>query len=117
MIHIWHEDSTQSATTQFWLFLKQNNVHAVLKDADIQGFGSNSNLLDYIKIHNFNPQDIYHIFVDKVMDNQKALKYYIDIRQEVRIYKNVIVHNLLSFEYMILTFKYFINSGVGGCSL
>lgn len=108
MIHIWHEDSAQSATTQFWIFLKVNNVHTAMNNSDIRGFGSNSNLLKYIKIHSFNPQDTYHIFVDKVIDNQKALKYYIDIKQEVKAYKNVVVHNLLSFEYMMLRFKNFI---------
>ena len=46
MIHIWHEDSTNSATTQFWNFLKNSNIHNILINADIRGFNSNKNLSD-----------------------------------------------------------------------
>jgi len=108
MIHIWHEDSTNSATTQFWNFLKQSCVHKILIDADIKGFNSNKNLHDYILTCSFNINDTYHIFIDKVTDNQKALKYHIAVKQKVAAYKNVIVHDLLCFEYLMLRFRYFI---------
>ncbi|MCI8311636.1 MAG: hypothetical protein HFI12_05430 [Lachnospiraceae bacterium] len=108
MIHIWHEDSTNSATTQFWNFLKNSNIHNILINADIRGFNSNKNLSDYISTYTFDNNDIYHVFIDKVSDNQKALKYYVDIKRNVSVYKNVIVHNLLCFEYLILRFKYFV---------
>ncbi len=81
MIHIWHEDSTNSATTQFWNFLKNSNIHNILINADIRGFNSNKNLSDYISTYTFDNNDIYHVFIDKVSDNQKALKYYVDIKE------------------------------------
>lgn len=108
MIHIWHEDSELGATTQFWNFLKNCNVHTVLCNADIKGFNGNDKLLRHIKNVTINIDDMYHIFVDKVVDNQKALQYYIDIKSKTSAYKNVVVHDLLSFEYMMLKFRYFI---------
>ena len=108
MIHIWHEDNTNSATTQFWNFIKQSGVHRSLIDADIRGFNGNEKLHDYILTYIFNENDTYHIFIDKVTDNQKALKYYIAVKQNVATYENVIVHDLLCFEYLLLRFKYFL---------
>lgn len=29
MIHIWHEDSTSSATTSFWQFLSRNKLQTL----------------------------------------------------------------------------------------
>lgn len=39
MVHIWHEDSKDSSTTQFWNFLKKSNISILLNGADIEGFG------------------------------------------------------------------------------
>lgn len=41
MVHIWHEDSKDSSTTQFWNFLKKSNISILLNGADIEGFGGN----------------------------------------------------------------------------
>lgn len=37
MIHIWHEDSTNSSTQQFWKFLQGNQINPLLKNAEIKG--------------------------------------------------------------------------------
>lgn len=108
MIHIWHEDSKFGATTQFWNFLKNCNVHTILCNADIKGFDGNKGLLDYIKNAAISVNDTYHIFADMVIDNQKALNYYKAIKNEASAYENVIVHDLSCFEYMMLKFRYFI---------
>lgn len=43
-----------------------------------------------------------------VLDNAKALKYYLDIKKSISNYKNVYLAKLLSFEYMMLRFKHII---------
>lgn len=108
MIHIWHEDSANSATTQFWNFLKQYSVSSIITNADIKGFNSNSKLAEYVSTYRFKSNDTYHIFIDKVVDNEKALEYWKKVKKDVSAYNNVIVHDLLCFEYMILKFKYFV---------
>lgn len=49
MIHIWHEDSTSSATTSFWQFLSRNRVYTLFNNADIQGFNGNNRLADAVR--------------------------------------------------------------------
>lgn len=109
MIHIWHEDSSNSATTSFWDFLYKSKVSSKLTNISIRGFGGNKNLADAVKKHNFNSKDTYIILIDKVLDNAKALKYYVDIQKTIHNYhyQNVYLADLLCFEYMMLRFKYF----------
>ena len=52
MIHIWHEDSENSVTTQLWKFLA-NNIKE-LNNADIQGYGGNEKLREHIEKAKFN---------------------------------------------------------------
>lgn len=47
MVHIWHEDSDNSATTQFWNFLKKTRVCYNMSFAEIRGFSGNQNLFDF----------------------------------------------------------------------
>lgn len=103
-IHIYHEDSTLSSTTQFWrgitnLLIPNNTI-------EIKGFNGNEELCKYLANISINNHDIYIIFMDKVVDNQKALSQYKKARRLTDKYKNVYISNLLSFEYLILTFKY-----------
>lgn len=109
MIHIWHEDSQNSATTYFWNFMYSNKVSSKLVNVDIQGFDGNKNLADYLRTCVFNSNDTYIILADMVLDNNKALTYYIDISTTIRKYKNVYLSDLLCFEYMMLRFKYFVS--------
>lgn len=109
MIYIWHEDSQNSATTNFWNFIYNSKVSAKLVNVSIRGFDGNKNLADHMKNCSINMNDTYLIFVDKVLDNPKALQYYIDIKNTCLKYKNVHVVDLLCFEYMMLRFKYIIN--------
>ena len=39
MVHIWHEDNQNSATTSFWDFLYKNRVSPKLTNVSIKGFG------------------------------------------------------------------------------
>lgn len=107
MINIWHEDSQISATTSFWEFLYKSKVSPKLINVSVKGFGGNNKLADYLKNCVFNTNDTYIILVDMVLDNAKALKYYVDIQKMVNNYKNVYLADLLCFEYMMLRFKYF----------
>ena len=109
MIHIWHEDNQNSATTKFWQVMCDSEVSQKLISIDIRGFGGNNKLADYLREYKFNSSDTYIIFVDKVLDNSKALTYYIDIRNTVKQYKNVYLADLLCFEYMILRFEDFVS--------
>lgn len=106
MIHLWHEDSENSSTTQFWEFLKKEHVSSILDNADIRGFSSNSALYNHIQKVSFNKNDIYYIFIDKVFDNNKAYKYYKDAKRLVSTFPNVILADLLCFEYLMLKFRY-----------
>lgn len=108
MIHIWHEDSTSSATTSFWQFLSRNKVYPLLNIIDIQGFNGNNRLADAVRTAKFVKSDTYIILADMVLDNAKALKYYLDIKKSISNYKNVYLAKLLSFEYMMLRFKHII---------
>ena len=69
--------------------------------------GGNQKLADTVKSTKFNSKDTYIILVDKVLDNAKALKYYLDIQKIVCNYKNIYISDLLCFEYLILRFRYF----------
>ncbi len=69
MIHIWHEDSSSSATNLFWEFLKEHKASNVFVDADIKGFDDNKNLHNYVCNATYNVHDTYYIFVDCVPDN------------------------------------------------
>lgn len=71
VLHIWHEDSENSATTQFWLFLSKHIPE--LKGASVHGFGSNKNLTLFTITHTFNTSDIYFIFLDLPRDNPKVV--------------------------------------------
>ena len=97
MIHIWHEDSGNSTTNQFWNFLKNNYVSRYLVNADIQAFDGNLKLCNYLAIVNFN-----------ISDNQLALKYYKKAKKIIKGHPNVKLVDLLSFEYLLLRFKYFV---------
>lgn len=111
MIHIWHEDSTNSSTQQFWEFLRNNNVSEVLNDADIKGFNGNENLQAYIEEEaEFNVNDTYYIFMDYVLDNEWALKTWMNTMEFLRGQKlnNVKLIKLNCFEFMIIDFTYFI---------
>lgn len=108
MIHIWHEDSKNSTTNQFWNFFKANYVSKSLANADIQAFNGNQRLCNYLEVVEFNIQDKYYIFIDKVTDNHLALQYYKKAKKITKKHPNVKLINLLSFEYLLLKFKYFV---------
>lgn len=113
MIHIWHEDSTNSSTQQFWKFLQSNQINPLLKNADIQGFSSNKNLRNHIKEcienHNIHKADTYYIFMDCVQDNEVAYRLYNNLLYLTNGYNNIKVMDLLCFEYLMLKFKYLEN--------
>lgn len=109
MMHIWHEDSENSATTQFWKFLTFYKVCFDISCADIRGFSGNQNLLDFVSSVTFNRRDIYIIFMDFVYDNPRVLQIYSELKEITYKKSNVVVADLLSFEYLILSFKYFEN--------
>ncbi len=108
MVHIWHEDSNNSTTTQFWEFLKREKVSKLLYGAEIKGFNGNKNLADYVKNFKFNYSDKYYIFIDNVQDNKSALVYYRFIKDYTMGIPNVKVENILCFEYLMIKFRYFI---------
>ena len=110
MVHIWHEDSERSSTTQFWKFLQYNNVSPKLRNAEIKGFSGNKLLLNHLKdcitTGNINPNDVYIIFADNVQDNDIVMRYYLQIESIASSYSNIHVQKLLSFEFLMLKFKY-----------
>lgn len=109
MIHIWHEDSCNSAFEQFLKFLQRNDVNAILKGADIRGFNGNSKLCDYLENYNYNREDKYIIFFDDVLDNTSVVNQRRRLDKICDTHSNVIKAKLLSFEYLILKFKHFLN--------
>lgn len=115
MLHIWHEDeytgigmAGNSATQQFWEFLKNNNVTSKLNNADIKGFNGVKNLYNHIVNQqcNINKKDTYIIFIDYAFDNPVTMRYYIAVKKYIKRYTNVVLVELLCFEYLMLTFKY-----------
>lgn len=107
MLHIWHEDSANGATTQFWEFICKNSCFPLLKNAEIAGSNSNDNLVKKLAHYRFDVNDIYYIFLDRVPDNPDALQLYDRAKQIVSKYKNIVLSDLLCFEYLMLSFKYF----------
>lgn len=108
MIHIWHEDSMDSATTQFWRFLAAKYTDGLSAETEIRGFGGNHKLYTHLNETEFDSHDLYYIFMDKVPDNPKALKYYLNTVKIVSGYHNVVLADLLCFEYLLLKFEHFI---------
>ena len=106
MLYIWHEDKKNGATQQFWEFLKNSNVSTKLTNAKIQGFEGNANLKNHIKNFKFSNRDKYIIFMDFVLDNPVAIRYYKEVYSYVKNHNNVYLSNIMCFEYMMLTFKY-----------
>ena len=109
MIHIWHEDNPNSSTTQFWQFLKSQNVKPILNNADIRGFSGNVNFYNQLQTTKFNPKDKYYIFIDYVPDNTDAHQVYSNAKRLLQPYKNVKLMKLRCFEYLILKFRYLVN--------
>ena len=109
MVHIWHEDSNNSAFTQFLNFLKYFNVDKLLINAEIRGFDGNRNLCIHVENYKYNKFDKYILFFDTVWDNNSVLRYSERIDNICKKYNNIIKIDLLSFEYLILKFKYIIN--------
>ena len=109
MIHIWHEDSENSVTTQLWKFLA-NNIKE-LNNADIRGYGGNEKLREHIEKAKFNSNDMYYIFMDYVLDNNSALNVYIDTKRYIKSLNmpNIIMSRLTCIEFMLLEYKYFIS--------
>ena len=105
MLHIWHEDSLNSSTTQFWLFLKEYGYIPV--NTDIIGHESNNKLLKYVKAQQFNSNDTYIILMDAVNDNSDIKVKYTNLLRYTKQYSNVHVSRLLCFEYLMLRFDSF----------
>ena len=58
MVHIWHEDSENSAQTQFWRFL--SSYIPELASADIKGFNGNMYLANKKKTSGIKAQNIWN---------------------------------------------------------
>lgn len=97
----------QSATTIFWKYLKYFKVSSKLECAEITGFSGNKKLFDYVSKCEFNKNDVYIIFMDFVYDNLVVLELYDKLNNVISTKDNVFIMNLLSFEYLMLSFKYF----------
>ena len=106
MLHIWHEDSTDSSTTQFLNFLKQNRLTIKLSNADIQGLNGNDSLIDKLENTVIQDTDIYLVLFDNVIDNPDVITYKDRLITICNKHRNVIEANLLCFEYIILSFIY-----------
>lgn len=106
MVHIWHEDSKRSSTTQFWCFLQNEFVAKILYDAEIRGFGSNEALVTELQYCKFKSSDIYYILLDNVLDNPDIVVLHKKVKRIEHKNKNVVVSNLLCFEFLILSFIY-----------
>lgn len=104
MIHIWHEDSKGSSTTQFWEFLQAQHLAPKLEKADIRGFGGNNELIDHLKDCKFEERDMYYIFLDCVYDNENIVSAIRALKSICRKHRNVINANMLCFEYLMLRF-------------
>lgn len=112
MIHIWSEDSYSGAIIQFLQFLKMNKVNNKLINADIRGFNGNDKLCLYVEEceHNkeYSHADEYYLFFDDVWNNNKVIDYRDRIDAVCELHDNVKRIKLLSFEYLILKFVYFV---------
>ena len=109
MIHIWHEDSSEGATTQFWKLLKYYNVSDKLKDADIRGFNGNKHLVEYIRKTKINDNEQYFIFLDIALDNQNVRGHLEELVYKYARHKdNMHIINIPCFEYILLKFRYIV---------
>lgn len=117
MLHIWHEDTLikrdkniiKSSSQRFWEFLCSQGVSAKLNSStDIRGFNGNALLANHIMHVKINPDDKYIIFLDRVLDNPNAMKYYISVREYLKEqgYANVYLSDIPCFEYLFLKFTW-----------
>lgn len=115
--HIWHEDKqttsdgVKASTTQFWeTLLQESNI---ANNVEVRGFNGNAKLYDFILQFKFDnaayKNHKFYIFMDCVLDNPDALNYYISIVNYIENLNvsNVYVADLLSFEYLLLSFELF----------
>lgn len=105
MLYIWHEDSKDSAATEFWCLLSE--FIKEIKNIRIEGFNGNENLKRHLEdVKNINLEDYYIVFVDAAYDNPKALKVYESVVNIADKYKNIYVSDLYCFEFLLLSFQH-----------
>lgn len=108
IIHIWHEDSTESVASKLWKFIISELVDDGI-EFDIQGMGSANTLLDIVSLkvdnHSINNEDIYIIMMDVVEDNYATEQNANDIEEKIANYKNMVLCSTVCMEYTILKFK------------
>lgn len=104
MVHIWHEDSTESSTSTMWKFLVKEKFN---KKVQFEIFGTNGNgkLVQKVMSNKYTDEDIYIIFIDVPFNNEKTLGIYRDLMELTEDIKNVYVAKIICFEDLILKFK------------
>ena len=101
MYYLWTEDA--GAGLHFWKLVNQLFFDNALI---VQSMGSNQGILDAVSHLIPYPEDIYYIAFDLVSDNQDIRNKYRLLRALADRHKNqIILLDIVCFEYLILSFK------------
>ncbi len=97
--YLWCEDTRSGY--EFWTQI----MKLVNDDIKVESKGNNSNLRKAVsKINEDN--NTYYILIDNVVDNPDVIREVTKIKDIEKNRKNVIVLELFSFEFVLLSFKY-----------
>lgn len=100
MKYIWTEDT--GADFHFW---ELANEHLFQGEFVVESKGSNQGILDAVRQLVPNEGDKYYLAFDIVYDNMDVMNKYLELRELVAVYpKQIVILDVICFEYIILSF-------------
>lgn len=100
MKYIWTEDT--GAGLHFW---ELANEHLFQGEFVVESKGSNQGILDAVRQLVPNEGDQYYLAFDIVYDNMDVMNKYLELRELVAVYpKQIVILDVICFEYIILSF-------------
>lgn len=100
MKYIWTEDT--GAGLHFW---ELANEHLFQGGFVVESKGSNQGILDAVRHLVPNEGDKYYLAFDIVYDNMDVMNKYLELRELAVVYpKQIVILDVICFEYIILSF-------------
>ncbi len=100
MKYLWTEDT--GAGFHYWQLM---NEYLFQNEYVVESKGSNQGLLDAVRALIPEKEDVYFLAFDLVYDNMDIVNKYLELQKAVRAYpEQIIILDMLCFEYIILAF-------------
>lgn len=100
MLYLWTEDT--GAGFHYWQLANKYLFHSELV---VESKGSNQGILDAVRALEPEKNDMYYIAFDLVYDNMDIVNKYQELRETVKRYQEqIIILDMICFEYIILSF-------------